>query len=87
MFIVKDVERLKEYGFDNTYKNIYTKEIAQESGVSLQYIVNPLNTTCQNNELLLYVTTDVDEVPADLDFIGDLTLLAKMLQDGVIFCK
>lgn len=92
MLIVKDLTKLKDYGFEQTAlnqspPNIWGLDITDTEGnqvVSL--LVNPYGTEHKENELFVYVCSDNmdDKVYEHIDSITDVSILFKMYADGVL---
>lgn len=94
MFVVKDLERLKEYGFNNprrwgnTERNFFEKDIGTTqwfgSMARLRMIVNTCKGALENQLVLCCEACDADETVADGELTWDFGELVQMLHDGVI---
>lgn len=92
MLRVKNLEDLKKYGFENTYKTTYFKMLEtdeEEQGLYISLTVNPLfDKNNGKNEIVVEVSYDFlcdnyDEKPS-LDVLSRLDVLFEMYNDGVI---
>ena len=94
MFVVNDLKRLKEYGFNNpgrwvdTERNFFEKDLGETqwfgSMAHLRMVVNPRKGAVENQLVLCCEACDADETVADGELTWDFGELMQMLHDGVI---
>ena len=96
LFVVNDLERLKEYGFKPvggnnrkgwvTYKKVLGKMSAYQSRAVLQLIVNPYQGT-HENELVISCRCRMDPKAWDAKdepVIWSFEEIVKLVRDGVV---
>nr|WP_325191343.1 hypothetical protein [uncultured Selenomonas sp.] len=94
LFVVNDLERLKEYGFNNpgrwggTERDVFEKDLGEiqwfGSMALLRMVVNPRKGEMENQLVLCCEACDGDETAADGELTWDFDELMQMLHDGVI---
>lgn len=94
MLVVKDVAKLKDFGFENTWdeKNIWRKKITPRDtnlndGVWVELVVNPMSDKCVvYNEVLLYIYADTSDFHGrtEVDMLIDYDIIFELLIAGVI---
>lgn len=93
MLVVKNAEKLKEFGFENMWdeKNIWRKKITprdinSSDGVWVELVVNPLSDKCVHNEVLLYIYADTSDFHGrtEVDMLIDYDIIFDLLMAGVI---
>ena len=94
LFVVNDLERLKEYWFNNpgrwvdTERNFFEKKLGEiqwfGSMALLRMVVNPRKSAVENQLALCCEACDGDETAADGELTWDFGELMRMLHDGVI---
>lgn len=92
MIRVKNLEALKKYGFENTYKTTYYKMLEtdeEEQDLAISLTVNSLfDKNNGKNEIVVEVSYDFlgdnYEEKVNLDVLSRLDVLFEMYNDGVI---
>lgn len=85
MLIVKDLDKLEQYGFKKlTTPGMYEKVLygTEERGISL--LVNPYDDTYGRNFIVVYASVECTEREFDLDEVGALDTIWDLICDGVV---
>lgn len=79
-----DLEKLKEYGFVNTIRNIYYLDCETEHyNFVINILVNSLNNY-DNNEILIYYSNDGYEA-TEVDDIAEIPeVIYNLIKNGIV---
>ena len=79
-----DLENLKEYGFHNTYENVYALDCKSDlDNVDVNILVNSIHNQ-ENNEVMIYVSNDGYE-REDFDGVATIpNVIYELITKGII---
>lgn len=97
MLVIKDLSKLKEYGFkkngchNHCGRDIWVLNVYEGEGNEVTLIVNPLQLTETENEIVCVLNVEIEEKELrsmehgyDVELILPLEVIYQMIADGVI---